>query len=245
MTASTPTATRARSRYALLLIPVVTGAAAGAYLDWQLWQPSSGIVVTVGAGGLLLVAGLAWSSRWKAVRPAAFWVAAFGIGLLLGQNFGPARPPVMQAAGTVTVELTEPANAEPITGRAHCQQTPGGDNFEISGDPNLRLQIGDQPLEERDPIQLALAKGDMWQYGAPRDDGWSLLIRIGDAGPFTDDQMPVDVTMESDGNSEIDGDGTQERGSLRFTGLVLDEQQSPGAEGPIELAGTIEWSCAS
>ena len=47
----------------------------------------------------------------------------------------------------MTIELSEPANAAPISGRADCQQTPSGENYEISGDPNLRLQIGDQPLE--------------------------------------------------------------------------------------------------
>jgi len=228
---------------AIILI-ALAGAGVGGYLDWKWWHPTSGIVVTIGAIGLLLVGALAWSSRWRPIRPLAFAALAFGVGALLGQNLGPSRPPITQAAGTVTVDLTEPANAEPITGRADCQLTPDGENFQINGDPNLRLQIGDQPLEQRDAVQLAVARGDMWEYGAePRSDGWSVLVIVSDTGPFTDEAVPAMWYMESNDESPLVGSGTQAAGSIRFDGLVLDAQQSQGAQGPMELAGTIEWSC--
>jgi hypothetical protein len=246
MTASPQPAARRRWIPILVLVGIaIAGTVGGAYLDWRMWYPASGIVVTIGAAGLLLVGALAWSSRWPPIRPVAYGVLAFGIGVLLGQNFGPSRPPISQASGSVTIQLTEPAGAAPITGRADCQLTPDGDNFEISGDPNLRLQVGDQPVEERAPIQVALARGDMWEYGAEsRSDGWSLLMIIGDAGPFTGDEMPTEMAVASDASSELTGSGDQRAGSVSFSGLVgKDVGLGPPAGDPVELSGTLSWTC--
>jgi hypothetical protein len=49
--------------------------------------------------------------------------------------------------------------------------------------------------------------------------------------------------MRSSAESQLVGSGTQDAGSIRFAGLVLDAEQSQGADEPMELAGTIEWSC--
>jgi hypothetical protein len=221
----------------------IVGAVVGAYLDWRMWHPTSGIVVTIGAIGLLIVGALALASRWHPIRPVAYGLLAFAVGAILGQNFGPSRPPISLVSGTVTLELTEPADAAPITGRADCQLTRGGDNFEISGDPNLRLQIGDQPLEQRDPIHVAVGRGDMWEYGAEsRADGWSLLLIIGDAGPFTDEEVPTEVAMASDASSEITGSGDQRAGSVSFSGLVP-KDMGLGAGEAVDLSGTLSWIC--
>jgi hypothetical protein len=243
MTASTAPTTRHWARYAVLLAPLIAGVAAGAYLDWLMWSPSSGIVVTIGAIGLLLVGALAWSSQWRPIRPAALWVAAFGIGILLGQNFGPSRPPITLTAGRVDLQLTEPAGAQPTGGRADCQLTPDGQNFAISGDPNVRIKIGDQTREEQDAVQISIARGDMWQYGEPRSDRWSLIVAVSDTGPFTEDDIPGLWFMESGPASELVATGAQAAGSIRFDGLVLDASQSQGADQPLDLSGTIEWTC--
>jgi hypothetical protein len=230
----------------LVLVGIaIVGAAIGAYLDWRMWHPTSGIVVTIGAIGLLLIGALAWASHWQPIRPVAYGVLAFAIGAILGQNLGPSRPPISMVNGTITLELTEPADASPITGRADCQLTPDGDNFQVSGDPNLRLQLGDQPLEQRDPIQVALARGDMWEHGAEsRGDGWSVLFIIGDAGPFTDEQVPTEVAMATDGSSELIGSGDQRAGSVTFAGLVeKDVGLGRGATDPVALSGTLSWTC--
>lgn len=247
MTASSePTATSRRwLGFVVLAGVMLLGAAAGAYLDWRMWHPMSGIVVTFGALTILLVGALAWATRVRRIRPVAFGALAFGVGLVLGQNLGPSRPPISLVQGTLTIELTEPANAAPITGRADCQLTPDGRNFEISGDPNLRIQIGDQPREERDAIQVALARGDMWEYGAKsRDDGWSLLAVISDSGPFTDDQVPTSAAMASDPTSELVASGDQRAGSIRFAGLAAtDLGLGDAAASPVPLAGTLTWTC--
>lgn len=223
----------------------IVGAVVGAYLDWRMWHPTSGIVVTMGAIGLLIIGGLAWAIRWHPIRPLTFGVLAFAIGAILGQSLGPSRPPINLVNGTITVELTEPPDAEPITGRADCQLTPDGSNFHVSGDPNLRVQIGDQPPEERDPIQVALARGDMWEYGAEsRDDGWSLLFILGDAGPLTAEEMPTEIAMATDASSELTGRGGQRAGSVSFAGLVeKDVGLGTGATEPVQLSGTLSWTC--
>jgi hypothetical protein len=238
-----PAPRTSRNRIAALILVALVGVAIGAYLDWLWWHPMSGITITLAAGGLLMLAALAWSSRWMPVRPAALGVAALGIGLLLGQNFGPSRPPITQISGRLVVQLTEPANAHPAEGPASCQHTPDGRNFEISGDPNIRVEIGDQPREEQDALQIAIARGDMWEYGEPRGDGWSLIVVVSDTGPFTDDEVPGYWYLESAPTSDLVGEGTQEAGSIRFDGLVLNASQSQGTDQPLEVSGTIEWSC--
>jgi hypothetical protein len=244
MTASPPTRSLpSAGGLALLLIPLAVGALVGAYLDWLWWHPTSGILITIIAGGLLVVAALAWTSRWMPIRPLVPWVAAFAVGLLLGQNFGPSRPPITLVSGSLAIGLTTPADAQPAEGRADCQLTPDGQNFQISGDPNIRLQIGDGPREEQDSLQISVARGDMWQYGEARSDGWSLIVTVSDSGPFTDDEIPGHWYMTSAPSSELVGVGTQEAGSLAFDGLVLNEGQSQGVDGPFELSGTIRWSC--
>ena len=246
---STPQPARPRPWIPILVLVgiAIIGAAAGAYLDWRMWHPASGIVITIGAIGLLLIGALARASRWQPIRPLAYGVLAFAVGALLGQNFGPSRPQISLVGGTITLALTEPANAASITGRADCQLTPDGDNFQVSGDPNLRLEIGDQPLEERDPVQVALARGDMWEYGVEsRGDGWSLLFILGDAGPFTDEQVPTEVAMATDDSSELTGSGDQRAGSLSFSGLVeKDVGMGTGQADPVELSGTLSWTCDS
>ncbi|HEX7173373.1 MAG TPA: hypothetical protein VF365_12305 [Candidatus Limnocylindria bacterium] len=247
MTATAPqTASRSPMLGILALgVLAVAGAAIGAYLDWRMWHPSSGIVVTAGAILLLLVGALAWASRWRPVRPLAFGLLAFGIGVILGQNLGPSRPPVTVIEGTITIELSEPADAAVITGPATCQLTPDGDNFEITADPNLRLQIGDQRLEERDPIQVAMARGDMWDYGAEsRSDGWSLLVIVGDAGPFTGEEGSSERAVATHPSSELTATGDQRAGSMTFAGLVeKDVGLGLTAAGPLDLSGTLRWTC--
>ncbi|MDQ2674743.1 MAG: hypothetical protein M3Y40_08810 [Chloroflexota bacterium] len=244
MTASTPSRSfPTAGRLALLLIPLAVGAVVGAYLDWLWWHPTSGILITIIAGALLAVAVLAWTSRWMPIRPLALWVIAFAVGLLLGQNFGPSRPPITLVAGSLAIGLTTPADAQPAEGRADCQLTPDGQNFQISGDPNIRLQIGDQPREEQDNVHVSIAKGDMWQYGEPRSDGWSLIVAVSDTGPFTDDEVPGIWYMTSAPSSDLAADGTQEAGSVAFDGLILNTSQSQGADEALEMSGTIEWTC--
>ena len=233
-----------------------TAAAAGAYLDWKLWHPMSGITITVGAGGILSLAALAWSIRDRAtltlrpvLRATAAGLAVAGASLLLGQNLGPAREAPILAQGTITIRLSQPPDAGQVTGAATCDLTASGDNFAVSGDPNTRLQVGDQDLRDQDFIGAYISRGDMWESGAEsRRDGLGLSFVVGGGGPIPEEGGPEEVWMASDRQSQLDGGGDQEAGSIRFSKLVVldrsgDEDSVPGPA--IELAGTIEWSCDS
>ena len=227
-----------------LVVLAVAGGVVGAYLDWKWWHPASGIVVTIAAVALLVVGGVAWASRWRPIRPVALATLAIGVGALIGQNVGPSRPPITNVDGSITITLTQPPGATPITGRADCQLTDGGENFAISSDVNLRIQVGEQPREEQDPFHLVVARGDMWEYGRePRDDRWSMLVLVGEAGPIADDAFPVEVAMVSDRDSQIEAEGGQDRGRLGFSRLTLDSTRSPDATEAVDVAGTVEWSC--
>ena len=79
-------------RRILLAAAVIFGIAAvlGAVLDWFWWPVYNGIVITLAAGAILVVAiVLAVVPR---TRSAALIVAAAGVGLIAGQNLGPSRP---------------------------------------------------------------------------------------------------------------------------------------------------------
>lgn len=228
---------------AAFVLLALIGAAAGAYLDWRWWHPMSGITVTIGAGLVLVLAALAWAVRRGPARPIAIGLAVLGVGLLLGQNLGPTREPVGNSEGTLSVTLSEPANATVEPGRATCGTTPSGANFLVSGDEGLRIRIGDEPLEERDFLVLSVTKGDMWAYGESRADGIGIVAIVGRGGPLPEDGTPDEVTLVSSPDSQISGTATQEAGSLTFEGLVVDpERNDPGAQA-VALAGTIEWSC--
>ena len=120
-----------------------------------------------------------------------------------------------------------------------------GRMVDLKRDPNLRIQIGDQPREVQDSIQVAVARGDMWEYGAEsRDDGWSLLAIVSDSGPFTDEEVPGHAAMASDASSELVVSGDQHAGSMTFSGLApTDVGLGDPAAGQLELAGTLSWSC--
>lgn len=241
--AERPTPRSSAIRIAALVLIALVGMAVGAYLDWLWWHPTSGILITIAAGGLLVLAALAWSNRLTLVRPAALGVVALAIGLLLGQSLGPSRPPITPVSGRLAIQVTEPANDQPAEGPADCQLTPDGRNFLLSGDPNIRVEIGDQAREEQDAVQISVARGDMWQYGEPRSDGWSLIVAVSDSGPFTDEAVPGIWYLESAPSSDLFGEGTQAAGSIRFGGLILNTSQSQGTDQPLEISGTIEWSC--
>jgi hypothetical protein len=229
----------------ILAVLGIVAAVVGAYLDWQWWHPTSGIMVTIAAGAALLLAGIVRLGRTPATRMVSMAVGAIGIGLLLGQNLGPSREAPILGSGTVTLQLSEPADAAEVTGRADCNLTASGDNFAIWGDPNIRFEVGEQDPQDRDFVGISISAGDMWQAGSePRPDGIGLSLLVGGGGPIPEDGAPSEVMMASALTSEIEGTVDQRSGSIRFSGLVVHPTYEAGAAAePRDLAGTVSWTC--
>jgi hypothetical protein len=229
---------------AVLLAILIATIVLGAYLDWRWWHPASGIVVTMAAGAMLVLGGIGAALRWRRLHPVAAGAVVAGVGLLLGQALGPEREAPILAEGTVTIVLERPEGAAEVTGPTTCNHTASGANYLVSTDSNLRLELGDQPDEERDFVMASLSHGDMWEHGAEaRPDRIGLTIIVADAGPFTDVDVPTEVVMASDASSTLSLEGTQESGRLAFSGLVPDPDRPDARQDPIELAGTLAWEC--
>jgi hypothetical protein len=229
----------------ILALLGVVAAAVGAYLDWQWWHPTSGIMITIAAGAVLLLAGVVALGRTPSTRMVSMAIGTVGIGLLLGQNLGPSREAPILGSGTITLQLIEPAGAAEVTGRADCNLTASGDSFAVWGDPNIRLEVGDQELRDRDFVGISITAGDMWEAGAePRPDGIGLSLLVGGGGPIPEDGAPSEVMMASAASSELEGTIDQRSGSIRFSGLVVHPTYETGAgTEPMDLAGTVSWTC--
>jgi hypothetical protein len=231
-------------RRTLVIVAVVAVGAAlvGAYLDWIWWLPYEGMLITIVGAGLLVVASILATVR--RTRQLAILVVATGAGLLAGQNLGPARPALIHTEGSLTVSLTSP---RPGTGTvpATCASEASGGAYQVSGDPNLRLDvIRDDPeapadLDQREFVGIGLSVGDRWDQGsARRPDRIALWIRIG----RVEAELP-ETPMRSDGSSTLVLEGTSETGSLDFAGLVHDPETTEAAGDGLELVGTVTWTC--
>lgn len=228
---------------ALLLVLIAAAAVVGGYLDWIWWHPTRGIVVTLAAGALLLLAGGLALARRPLVNRVALGAAALGIGLLIGQALGPTREPIQLSAGTMTIELDSPVPSS-ATGPADCQVVPSGDHLQVSGDPNTRLNIPDVDRERSPTIVPSISFGDMWapDVGRRGDEiAFSLRVEstfeIGDAGP-------TGVVLRSGPSSELTATRSGNSGTLSFSGLTVSDGEAGAVLGVHgDVSGSIEWTC--
>ncbi len=221
----------------------VAGLTGGAYGDWVLWHPIYGVLLTLGAGSLVLVAVvIAQIPRWTA-RTVALGVLAFGLGLVGGQVLSPGRPALLGAAGTLTVALDQPPGA---TGahNATCQMTDAGTELAVIGDPNLRLDVlgplsgAPADLDQRAFVLFSITVGDRWPDGA--------IARTDNVGLFLSISSPAaeagETQLAASDASDIAIDWTPEGGLLLFSGLV-DARTGAPAPTDLDLRGTITWTC--
>lgn len=200
------------------------------------WRP----IIALAAGVLLFSGGILALIGRGIVRRVALVVLAGGIGLVAGQNLGPSREPLIyQGGGTMTLRLTSPIVATG-TSPADCQNVASATEFQVSGDPNMRLDTPDRPF-----VSVYLDVGDRWQVlrDAPRKDG--ILLDIGITGALASNAgKPSTVGMQAAGSSTLESTFSNAGGSIRFAGLVA--QTGPGFSGEsMNLAGTIEWTCGA
>ena len=233
---------RGRVVLVALAATLVAATALGAWLDWRWWEVYRGLTITLWAGGLLIAALVLATVR--RLRPIALFPLAAAVGLLLGQNVGPARPELRHTEGGATVSITAPATttgATPVT----CAMDADATELSVAGDPNLRLGIlPDDPalppdIDGREFVSLSLTAGDRWQDGEPdRADAIALRVMIQDVRA----DAPA-TRMQSGPGSKLELAWARDGGSLRFADLVhtTDDPDAPGP--PIDLEGTIDWTC--
>ncbi len=226
----------------LTALALLAAGVLGAVGDWVWWEPYKGFIITLAAGGFLLIAivlAVLRRTRW-----AALIVAAIGVGLIAGQNLGPSRPQLQYFEGTMTVTLTDPratSGSAPVS----CAMDATASELSLSGDPNLRLDIvADDPaapadVDQREFVGVSLTVGDRWEEDPTgRPDGVVLRMTVGRA----EADLP-ETRSRSAPSSVLEMDRSATGGTLSFEGLVPDLRADEAAGPPIDLAGALTWTC--
>ena len=232
-----------RTRIALIAIGAIVFAVAaivGAYLDW-LWWPvayGGGLLIALAAGAILLVGGIVALVGRGIVRRGALVVLALGLGIVAGQNLGPSREPLIyQSGGTMTLRLESPFVGV-ATGPVDCTNVASATEFQVSGDPNNRLDTPDRPF-----VSVYVDVGDRWRVlgDRPRKDG--VRLNIGLTGALvTDNGKPGSIGMQATESSALSSTFGNQGGSIRFAQLA--PQGGPDFTGEsVDLSGTLEWTC--
>lgn len=223
-----------------LAVLAVGGAIAGAVWDWYNWHPMSAVVMTLVAGALLLIGGVMVAIRLGGARRLGRFVLALGLGIVVGQVLGPDRPALAASTGTVSIATERPTVA---TGSASAScAVDGAGQFQVSGDPNLRLDLGaadpnvPADVDQRAFVLVSVQVGDRWQGPADRPDAVQLTILVSGVADV------AETVLEAADASRIDLQGTAASGTLRFSGLVP-RLASDAASELADLAGVIEWTC--
>jgi hypothetical protein len=225
-----------------LAVTLVAAAALAAWLDWWWWEVYRGLTITLWAGGLLLAAGVLATIR--PVRRFSLFALAAAVGLVIGQNLGPARPELLHSEGVATVAVVTPAGTTGTT-PVSCARDAAATELSVGGDPNLRLAIlpvnSSVPadIDDREFVSVSWTVGDRWHEGTEeRADGIALLLVVQDVRA----DAPA-TRMASGPDSSLALAWTGDGGTLQFADLVhvTGELDAPGP--PIDLAGTISWTC--
>ena len=222
-----------------LLVVAAIAAVAGAWLDWELWEPYNGIVITIAAILLGIIAVVALLIPRYLSRAIGAVLGAIAIGLLLGQILGPARELPAISEGSMTVVLTSPQASE-STHDVTCSSTSDEANLYVSIDSGRGIELGDVII-----AHVAFSEGDLWDATYPRDDGLEVWVQAQDAGPIADDGFPTEVVMVSDSSSSVTADIDGLTGTVEFAALVRNEEYEDdfGQADPVDIAGTIEFTC--
>lgn len=240
-----PAPTRQPWLPALLGLALIGGLTAGAYYNWYLWHPMSGLVITLAALGLLLIGGIAFLIRSRRVRPIALVLIVAGIGTIAGQNVGPDRPATFRhETGSMRLVLTSPI-AFDASGPASCGST--ADGSQVVVDPGSFGMA--RASEEADFHYPYVTIGDMYDFADPdrRDDHLKVSITVQLAripADFDPNAAPGATIHRSDraSNLILAPGHTVGGGSISFSNLVVGGVPNASSSRS-DLAGTLSWTC--
>ena len=213
---------------------------AAAYWDWMWWEPYSALLPYLVEGALFLVTVVLALTR--RTRPLAIASAMVALGLVAGQVLGPSRPELRNGEGTVVVRLIAPVTAEGSAG-ATCATSDGAGEFQLSGDPNMRIDIfPDNPaappdIDQREFVSVYLTIGERWRRSV-RPDETAFHISVG----RVEADLPESWMMAGP-SSRLTVDWTAETGRVEFADLVLESRPNEQPGEFIDVAGTLEWTC--
>ncbi len=238
-----PAPQRGRWVLPLLALALASGLAAGAYYNWYLWHPMSGLMITLAALGLLLIGGVAFLIRSRRIRPIALVLIVAGIGTIVGQNVGPDRPATRRhETGSMHLVLTSPVSFD-ASGEASCGST--ADASQVVVDPGSFGMA--RASEEADFHYPSVTIGDMYDYADPgrRDDHLTVSIAVHLAAIPADadlNAVPVETIHRSDRASvmTLAPGHSVNGGSIAFSNLVVSDGSGSRRS---DFAGTITWTC--
>ena len=227
---------------ASLAVILIIAGAVGAYAHWVLWHPMDGVLIVLAAGVALLAAGFMAITVQRSARRVAVVPLVVGIGLLAGQGFGPSRPELRSDLGMMTVTLERPTAATG-EGTATCETVENGSELQVSSASRLEI-VEDDPampadIDQREFVTIGLRVGDRWRDGPiRRSDDVDVTVIIGSV-----DAETPDVRLAASDDSIMDIEWTNDGGSLRFDRLVVDRSDETASGAPVDLAGTMTWTC--
>ena len=199
------------------------------------------VLIILAAGALLVGALIVATIRKPAVRRLSLFPLVVAVGLLLGQWVGPSRPALRQTAAVVTATLERPGTTTG-EGRGSCQ-TAAGSELQVAGDVRLAIRADDPSapaeIDQREFVNILLTVGDRWRDRAiHRSDNVDLAVVVGSV--VADEP---EVVLAADDGSLIEIAWTEDAGSVRFDRLVVAPSMSGAPGAPVDIAGTITWSC--
>jgi hypothetical protein len=162
------------------------------------------------------------------------------VGLSLGMALGPSREQPRYSRGTMTVTLERPVSIAAQTMDADCSSVASGRHVRVAGgdggDPVL--------LENGRGLTLMVSVGDMWALNRDgRSDHLRLdgVIQPARGTPVTD--VPDNIVLGSTDTSTLSVEHDGLTGTMTFGGLMGHPDGAPDAREPVDLGGTIAWTC--
>lgn len=223
----------------------ILGYAAGAYLRWTFWFTMDTIitwfliVVIVVAGAILVLIPR------RLTRLAGAALLVFGLAAAVAQFIGPSRPELLDRYGELTLTTTSPMPGEASI-EAWCRSDAAGTEMTLSGDINMRLDVWDDGeelldgIDENEFVGVFIETGDRWRRNSrySRADNLFLTIIV---SPVLASQG--EVRLVATDASDLELEWTPAGGTLRFAGLQTISEDPEIQPEPVDMAGTVTWTC--